>query len=229
MVLLDQAVPEAIPAPGVWHSYNGRVLLGGYEIFRVSEAMFLISNGANTYYEIGSRYGIPYRGATLVSYSFRRAFVNLYETVLAIGRQPTSKFIPGRAYTGADLIGKDELMNIIDSEMKSGKRIGAYNSGPYTPTSSPFDRPSNHYPIKTTCQFIVNPDGVHSDANDDFSNAYEQQLTIYGVMLDVLQLNIGGGGELITLSPIEGIAEQSKIEVIPSSTGWSAPAPVSSP
>lgn len=211
---LDQSVIEAIPAPGVWHSFNGRFYLGEHEIFRVTEAMFLISNSAGQYYEIGTRYPSPFRGQTMVSYSIRRAFVNLYEFVLALGQQPTSKYVPGVEYAGADLIGQDKVMTLIDAELSTKKELGTYSGG----AGSPHDRPTNHYPIKTNAKFVVNPDRVQSEALDqnalpDYSKSYEQELEIFGVMVDVLQLNIGAGGEILTVNPIEGIAEDAKMNI----------------
>lgn len=211
---LDQSVVEAIPAPGVWHSFNGRVFLGEHEIFRITEAMFLISNSAGLYYEVGTRYPAPYRGQTMVSYSIRRAFVNLYEFVLALGQVPSSKFVPGVEYAGSDLIGQDKVMTLIDADLTLNKSLGTFSAT----TGTPVDRPSNHYPIKTNAKFVVNPDRVQSEALDknalpDYSTAYEQELEIFGLMIDVLQLNVGAGGEILTVNPIEGIAEDAKMNI----------------
>ncbi len=220
MSVLDQQVPEALPAPGVWHSFNGKIFLGEFEIFRITEAMFLISNSAGLYYEVGSRYPVPFRGQTMVSYSIRRAFVNLYEFVLALGQVPTINFVPGVEYAGADLVGTNSPLTLIDNHLVSNSLGGSVGLG------SPADRPHNHYPIKTKGKFVVNPDGVHSEnvknGNPDYTKAYQQELELFGLMIDVLQLNIGAGGEIITVNPIEGIAEDSKMEIVSVSIGEGA-------
>lgn len=216
--LLDAQVSEQIPTPGVYHSYNGKVYYGGREVMRISDALIRTSRNVATYPQVGTRYAIPYYRQLTVAGSLRKAFINLFEMAMAIGIPiDEPNHIPGNVYSGDGLYAPGStpmatIKRIInDEEMQLGHYGALSDDG----------LPKNSYPIKTTMEFTINEEGLstiapnleaQSDplANPDVTplgDPYVQSIIAYGIMIDIAQVSMGGGGDLITSGPIDWIGE----------------------
>jgi hypothetical protein len=208
------SVPEAVPLPGVYHSNNGTVELGGYEILRISDAFVRISQGGSLYREISSRYPIPYRTLTTVSGSIRRAFGNLYEFVLAMGFPANTDYFKVGAQYDNDTKLADLLNKAGEILTGAGKNILGYQG-----QALPDGRPANQYPIKTVCKFLVNKDKLLSgsgsfpngviDPDSDLIGAtrYTHEVIAQGILIDTAQITVGTGGEIVTSGPIDFVGE----------------------
>lgn len=216
-------VPEAIPIPGVYHSNNGLVELGGNQLLRVSDAFLRISQGSAIYPEVGSKYAIPYRTLITVTGSIRRSFCNFYEFLIACGFPANSNeiigFIPGATHDDV-LKTNPSLSNLLTQagvwlEGTGGKKMGKFG------TALPDGRPENHYPIKTTIRFLINKDKVISAPgnvnNEDLlkaSDRYTHEIVAYGVLIDATQLSVGTGGEIVSSGPFSWVGETYEFNLL---------------
>jgi len=201
---------EGLPATGVYQSFNGRVYIGGKEIIRISNAVVRILRNPAKYAEVGTRYGTPYYRETRVAFSLTQAFVNFFPLIMSLGFPVSDDFVPGEIYTELGTGTSHSLLNLLQTVANphGSKTNGGLNS----------DRPANYYPVHTDAEFVVNKDGVVSgdyltvdDVNKDLSSpiAYEQAMLVKNAILDIGQIQIGAGGDLITSGPIDALGEEA--------------------
>ena len=185
----DPLTVMGLPSTRVYHSFNGKIYLGGLPIIRVSRANFTISNNPDLYPEVGRREATPYVREFDVRGSYTRAYINGAEWRLAIGLQPGAGgvFNPGSIYTGQDMA---DLFDAVASDTWSNERG---------------DR--NTYPVKTDASLDINMiDRVPVEGTTGDGKAL--QATIIGIMIDAATLTVGRGGDLITSGPIDWIGEK---------------------
>lgn len=185
---------EGVPTTGIYHSFAGKIMFGGFPIVRISRASFSFSNNIDLYTEVGSREGFVYAGPVSIRGSINRAYVNGVEWKLAIGLKPkqafpglaVSKFVPGKIYES-----DDDLANLV-------KGVNY--------TNSRRESTQNTYPIKTNVTLQVNSeDQVQVE---DGSAGYMTTVLVTGMMIDALAINVGSGGDLIQSGPIDLIGEE---------------------
>jgi hypothetical protein len=208
---MDNLTLEKIPATGVFQSFNGTIYLGGHEMLRISNAIVRATTNPGKYPEVGTRFSTPYRRETRVSFSYTRAMINLYETLLSLGFPVSKDFTPGELYSENAPNGHKitELLNTLAQSANYGTTTGAG-------LINQDGRPVNHYAVKTDAQFIVNKDGVISgdmpviddlSKNLDGAKAYQQSLLVEGAIIDVGQISVGAAGDLIMAGPYDVLAE----------------------
>lgn len=211
-------VPEGIPAPGVYHSNNGAIYLGGERLFRVSSAFLRIMQGSAMYMEIGSKFGIPYPTLRTVAGNISKAFTNLYDMFLTIGLPVdfSKNFIPGAIYDSSGKFGDiNKIIEDVITALESGKAHSKFSTG------LPDGRPANSYPIKTTAEFHINEDKVASTTKDfttsnilTSNDNYTHIIKVDGVLINLNSLALGTGAEIVTSGPIDFIGENYDFSLV---------------
>jgi hypothetical protein len=202
MSVLDSNTLMGYPTTGVYHSFNGKVLLAGYDIIRVERANFTIRNTVDVYPEVGRREGTPYVKEFDVRGTISRAYVNGAEWRLAIGMNPSDSFNPGKEYFlggGGDQVpGTEEISPLIEGvNTYSNRNVG-----------------TNTYPIKTRARFEVNSkDGVPIQVGSNISQGKALYVDVFGVMIDTINITIGQGGDPIMSGPINWVGEKIKFVI----------------
>ncbi len=203
----DQATVESLPTTGVYQSYNGRVLLNGVPIIRISSATFRVTVGAAVYYEVGEREGTPYVGQVRVVGSLTRSYVNTLEWMMALGVAPNAtnlSTVPGFGLNpGLQLPDKSSLPDLV-AALAALKGIGIDEIW----TSGREAGGANTYPLKTNIDFEVNTDGLNSiSAAGAVQPGKTMTATILGAIIDTASITMGAAGEIITSGPIDFVAQ----------------------
>ncbi len=201
----DQVTTESFPTTGVYQSFNGRVILNGVPIIRISSATFRVTVGAAVYYEVGEREGTPYVGQVRVVGSLTRSYVNALEWLFALGAPPNDDYNPGvplpEKSSLSDLVLElAKLRSIgIDELWTSGRKAGEGNT----------------YPVKCNIQFEINTDGLNSvSAAGLIQTGKLMTATIEGAIIDTASITMGAAGEIITSGPIDFVAQGAKWEAV---------------
>lgn len=211
---IEGLVPEKQPVPGLYHSSNGHILFGGHELLKVQDAVLRTSQGGARFPSVGTKYQQPYRTLSTVSGSIRQALLNFYTFALAIGLpadQDTTKYLVGEILESADGTTPMPVMTLIDEilQKSTGNRPG--NLGNYN------GFPRNHYPIKTTGEFVINEDLLPSidPASVDLTQVkyYREKIKVWGIMINTHQISVRTGGDVIMAGPFEWIGETYKMSI----------------
>lgn len=211
---IEGIVPEKQPVPGLFHSSNGHIFFGGHELLKVQDAVLRTSQGGARYPSIGTKYQQPYRTLTTVTGSIRQALLNFYTFAFAIGlpaNQDTNRYLVGEILESADGTTPIPVMTLIDEilQKSTGNRPG--NLGNY------YGLPKNHYPIKTTAEFVINEDLLPSSdpAATDLTDVryYREKLKVWGIMINTHQITVRTGGDVIMAGPFEWIGETYRMTV----------------
>lgn len=192
---LDALTKMGIPTTSVFHSFNGKVQLAGFDVIRIERANFTISNMADIYPEVGRREGTPYVKEFDVRGTFSRAYVNGAEWRLAIGMKSGEEgFDPGKIYENPTDGGNPfEILFPVTKKSFSNKRTT-----------------KNVYPIKHTVRLEVN-------SIDDVPQAYGAgalYALITGVLINTSTIVLGQGGDLIMTGPVNWIGEEVEFSII---------------
>ena len=202
MSVLDSNTLMGYPTTGVYHSYNGKILLAGYDIIRVERANFTIRNTVDVYPEVGRREGTPYVKEFDVRGTITRAYVNGAEWRLAIGMNPSDAFNPGTEY----------FLGGGDDQVSGTKEISDLISGVNTYSNRNVGR--NTYPIKTRARFEVNSkDGVPIQLGSTVGNPKALYVDVLGVMIDTANITIGQAGDPIMSGPTNWVGEKVKFVI----------------
>lgn len=209
MSVMASLVKEGYPTTGLYQCFNGSISFGGFEIIRIENATFTVTNNPDIYFEVGRREGTTYTKEFDVRGSLRRAYINGVEWKLAVGF-PALKRV-------TDIKGKEVIFH-------PGKEYTDLDEGAtlLSPNDFSFDNSfvtGNVYPIKTVGTFDINTkDGIPMEGGSpDAPTRYKMFADITGIMIDALSVNIGQSGDLIMSGPINWIGENVKfgVEEIP--------------
>ena len=188
---LDVLTKMGVPTTSVFHSFNGKVQLAGFDIIRIERANFTISNMADIYPEVGRREGTPYVKEFDVRGTFSRAYINGAEWRLAIGMQPGEEgFDPGKEYAGEDPFA---ILFPTEKTSFSNKKVT-----------------KNVYPIKHTVRLEVN--SIDDVPQDNGEGALYALIT--GVLINTSTIVLGQGGDLIMTGPVNWIGEKVEFNII---------------
>ena len=191
---LDALTKMGVPTTSVFHSFNGKVQLAGFDIIRIERANFTISNMADIYPEVGRREGTPYVGEFDVRGVFNRAYINGAEWRLAIGmKSGENGFDPGKEYTDpTDGVDPFTLLFPTAKKSFSNRKVGG-----------------NVYPIKHTVRLEVN--SIDDVPQDNGEGALYALIT--GVLINTSTIVLGQGGDLIMTGPVNWIGEKAEFNI----------------
>jgi len=103
---VDLEVREGIPHTGLYTCDQGAIMLtnSNLELARIERAWIRVNNGVSVYRETGRRWGITYAGTQRITGQISRAFVNMAELKMVLGREPTDTYPVGPGViSGSDL------------------------------------------------------------------------------------------------------------------------------
>lgn len=189
---LDALTRMGIPTTSVFHSFNGKVQLAGFDVIRIERANFTISNMADIYPEVGRREGTPYVKEFDVRGTFSRAYINGAEWRLAIGMAAgENEFDPGKQYANLD---EDDPFSALFANKSSfsNRKVG-----------------KNVYPIKHNVRLEVN--SIDDIPQDGTGGAMYALIT--GVLINTSTIVLGQGGDLIMTGPVNWIGEKADFNI----------------
>ena len=199
MSSVDLEVREGIPHTGLYTSDQGSIMLtdSNLELARIERAWIRVNNGVSLYREAGFRHGTTYAGTQRVTGQISRAFVNMGELKMLLGREPTSiePVGPG-VLTGAQL---EEFVKQVRSFP-----IHSVNK--------------NWYPIRVDLALLVNADelpivGTSSPETPVTSEGRSQTIIARNCIINNYALVFDSRG-LITSGPMDflGSAAEWRID-----------------
>lgn len=192
---VDIEVKEGIPHTGLYTSDQGAVLItnSDLQMARVERGWIRVNNGVDVYRETSRRWGTTYAGTPRVVGQITRAFVNMGELKMALGREPSDiePVGPG-VISGADLA------------------VFLNEPGVNYPKHSPR---KNWYPLRADIQLQVNSDEslVTRTTNPDSNPVAGKAQTIMAknCIINTYALVFDARG-LITSGPIDFLGSSSE-------------------
>jgi len=200
MSSVDLEVNEGIPHTGLYTSDQGSIMLtnSNLELARIERSWIRVNNGVSVYREAGFRHGTTYAGTQRVTGQISRAFVNMGELKMVLGREPTTDEPVGPGViTGADL---EEFVK------------NATRSFPHHAVRK------NWYPIRVDLALLVNADelpivGTSSPETPTVSEGKSQTIIAKNCLINNYALVFDSRG-LITSGPMDflGSAAEWRID-----------------
>ena len=200
MSAVDLQVNEGVPHTGLYTSDQGAILLtdDNLELARIERGWIRVNNGVDVYREAGYRHGTTYAGTPRVVGQITRAFVNMAELKMILGREPTDA-----TPVGPGVLTGTELLEFINQPSLSYP-IHAVGK--------------NWYPIKVDIAMMVNADelpviGTSNPDSPNISTGKSQTIIAKNCIINNYALVFDSRG-LITSGPMDflGSAAQWRID-----------------
>ena len=191
-------VREGIPHTGLYTSDQGAILItnSNLQMARVERGWIRVNNGVDVYRESSQRHGTTYAGIQRITGQITRAFVNMGELKMVLGRGPT-------------------VENPVGPGVISGADLATFLAGNEKKYPN-HEATKNWYPIRADMALQVNTDELPITATSGVagvSSGNAQTIIAKNCIINTYALVFDSRG-LITSGPIDflGSAAQWRIE-----------------